>query len=337
MSKRKKSKKWRNYLPAVVGGNSHKRHTKQPKAIVPKLIAPIGSLRTTEKFALKLNDEVFMSVMLSLLRAAPNETSGAGWVDEIDDSLVLSRVFANSLDRRAPSSVTSSMAEADMYAICNEIPVANCQWHTHPGLSCFWSQTDLRQQRESINERVDSMTFGTFYFLVFDEFECLVRRYDIDQDSILYTDGHGVLSNHENFSLESPERSWTRYTPISSPKNKTWASKAPRGLDDDDDSYYKDSSGSPVAMTTKRREGLFGMFWVKPGEWLELKSVIDIVFPGKYISILSADEDELQAIEDYLATEAGIDELASAYELLNPINEEEKRFAAYVDDYGGEL
>lgn len=144
------------------------------KYIPPSYQILTSAILESGKVELEMPPELFAQMIAWAAQSNPKETSGFGWVTEEGR---INRVFLNQRGTRNAGGVTYDSAEMLIYAMNNNLPDANLQWHTHPGFDPYWSGTDLADQDKLLVQLV-SHKEGTFYVLVFDGgMEWNIRRF----------------------------------------------------------------------------------------------------------------------------------------------------------------
>lgn len=111
-----------------------------------------------------LSDKAFALFVVAQRIAPGKEISGFGFIK--DGELT----WAGFTESGTAASVTNTSARsAKLMARCLQETggVPNVQVHTHPGMTCFWSGTDLNSQHVIIDEAADVAKEGDMYFIVF--------------------------------------------------------------------------------------------------------------------------------------------------------------------------
>lgn len=183
--------------------------------------------------------------------------------------------------------------------------IPNGQWHTHPGLTVYWSPTDMESQLRFCVEIIDGgRPDGYFCFIVLDQLDWLATKMVWENGQIVYREngkvqlngvplsgvtkavytypyaGYGVTygNNYGTVFRGSNKQKQIQSTPTATVKQPE--SKVLRIPDEDqfkgdlpkDNNYYAK---------------LFDMFFVPYFDWIELYIAIQAAFPGQYDDIVN--------------------------------------------------
>lgn len=159
------------------------------------------------------------AMMCSVFLKSRDEVAGLALIEDGQITWVSNRVFSGS-----PGGVRGeqyALLSSDCYEETGR--VANVQFHSHPGLSTYWSATDERDQEETVIQlKEEEMAVGETYFMVIDRLSHKVRRivWD-DQGPEFFVGDAYVTINEQKLNFSSGIQTLTKpYTQVKKPSSK---------------------------------------------------------------------------------------------------------------------
>lgn len=142
--------------------------------------------KAAEPLRIDVSPECYIDMMLMRTQDS-SEIAGFGVVNG-EGELVWTA--AAELDTNSGAHVKSNSAEATIAGILSGYGVPNLQWHTHPGLSAYFSVTDETDQAQFIMDAMEISKSGEYVFLCFDTIDWVVSRVRWD-DGVATEIAHG--------------------------------------------------------------------------------------------------------------------------------------------------
>lgn len=160
-----------------------------------------------EKGELKIGitDECFIK-MLKFRVADADEVAGLAVIK--DDTIVWATQCQ--LDSKSGGHVVSDTGQATIEALLAGHEVPNAQWHTHPGMSAFFSGTDTTDQGSFVKDVLESdpTATGEMTFVVFDTIDWKVSRIKWENGAVTGIK-HGFVYLGDT-KMAKPTRQWVK-------------------------------------------------------------------------------------------------------------------------------
>lgn len=260
---------------------------------VAKTQPPIPEVKTydslpvvPDKFNPTIHPTIFAQMCAWFVNEQPNETAGYFNWDE-EKNLIDWCWYDPNDNIQSGGHVSYGTAKMRMaWAQSGESGIPNGQWHTHPGLSVFWSSEDKKGQIDFVNELTRFNPDGYFCFIVFDELNWLTTKIVWQDGKPTHRETGKVLVN--DVALEKKSQTvktygvghWGTYYDWNGDTRVPASSQTPvlkgglplKGKNPKLNSYYGD---------------LFDTFLVEKFDWEELYLIIEEFYPGQYEDIIN--------------------------------------------------
>jgi len=184
------------------------------KVIIPKKTPTLDSFilakEPKDELAITIPDHIMELYVKTVVldKQSYNEMSGMGVITE-DRVLDYMVVCTDAI--RSSSNVDADWASAKTAAlVAGERRFLNAHWHTHPGMGVFFSGTDDDHQEMMMKDMVAMHKSGSFYFIVLDQLDTLVYKYQWNEESRILFSGKLYW---RSAGLELAKRPSIAYTP----------------------------------------------------------------------------------------------------------------------------
>ena len=145
---------------------------KAPAPPDPRLTFFNSIPKSTAPLRIDIAPECYVEMMLMRTQDS-DEIAGFG---VLDSEYKLVWTGAAELDTHSGGHVASNSGEATIAALMGGHGVPNLQWHTHPGLSAYFSHTDKGDQAQFIMDAMTISKSGEYTFLCFDTLDWVVSK-----------------------------------------------------------------------------------------------------------------------------------------------------------------
>lgn len=270
---------------------THKKYKVNAKPTAESLYNAIPV--SGEKFNPEIDPIVFAQLCAWFSKEQPNET--AGYFNWNEETNLIDWCWSDPNDSvQSGSHVIYGTAIVRMaWEADGNTGIPNGQWHTHPGLTVYWSTTDKESQLDFCSEITPYQPEGYFCFIVFDELDWLATKLVWKDGKIINREVgkvhiNGVpLSGVETYHYQT---SYSKFaTSYSKPAGKVFtqpiqapASQFKVSENTEKDFEYKGQNPKDDAYYLE----LFTIFFVPLYDWPELYLVIEDMYPGQYEDII---------------------------------------------------
>jgi hypothetical protein len=116
----------------------------------------------------------FAKMVGYLLDENVSEIAGFGYYDP-KDGIVWATL--GDIDHQSQGHVNAGSAKATIEALQAGYTEINMQWHTHPGMGVYFSETDKADQLKAVRIAANTQPLGSRMFIVFDKLDWLHNTY----------------------------------------------------------------------------------------------------------------------------------------------------------------
>jgi hypothetical protein len=132
----------------------------------------------------------------------PSEINGFGVVA---DGTIEYLILTGRGDIGGVRSDENSVYDAIMCAIEEGYETVNFQWHSHPGMTPYWSGTDITAQVRTLRDALKINPSGHFYYAVWDGIMWITKKFEWEDGVVKYNDGAVTMGKN---NTEMPTERW---------------------------------------------------------------------------------------------------------------------------------